>query len=222
MDNKISIPDFNNLEVNVSNTERVVSLLSGSLMLYDSLAKKPKKYPQLLLSAFMIFRGVTGHCPGYKLADKKKDLKVTSDSNIKVTITINKPVAFVYQFWRKLENLPLFMNYLESVTILDDEISEWKAVFPGNLGHLNWKAAIIKDIENKEIVWRSFSESWIHNIGKVEFHDNQKFGTKINVLISYRTPLGKSGEMITNVLNPFFENMIEQDIKRFKEYIENK
>lgn len=222
MENKTLITAVKNLEVNVSQTERVVSILSGSLMLYNSLAKKPKSYPRAMLSAFMIFRGVTGHCPGYKLAGQTLEPPKVSNVNIKVTLTINKPVNFVYQFWRKFENFPLFMKHLESVTIIDNEISEWKARIPGDIGNLSWKAAIIKDVENREISWRSFSDAFIHNVGKVEFHDNGSFGTKMNVIISYRAPFEKSGEMAAKVLNPIFENMVEQDVRRFKHYIENK
>lgn len=222
MNNFTTTPALQNLEVNVSKTERVVSVLSGSLMLYNSLAKKPKNYPRAFLSAFMIYRGVSGFCPGYKLAGKTLETEKASNINIKVMLTIDKPVYFVYQFWRKLENLPLFMKHLESVEIINEEISEWKARIPGNLGTLSWKASIIKDVENKEISWRSFSNALLHNVGKVTFADNGSFGTKMNVVISYQAPFGKSGELAASVLNPIFETLVEQDVRRFKEYIENK
>ena len=38
---------------------------------------------------------------------------------VHVSLMINSPPEEVYQFWRKLENLPRFMSYLESVTELD-------------------------------------------------------------------------------------------------------
>jgi uncharacterized membrane protein len=220
--NDLSTTSFKNLEVNVGAQERIVSVVSGSVLLYNSLTKKPKSIPRALLAGFMIFRGATGHCPAYKLIGKKAAPVKVLNVNIKVSMTIDKPVPFVYQFWRKLENLPLFMEHLESVTVLDEETSEWKAKIPGNLGNLTWKASIIKDEENREISWRSFSDALIHNVGKVEFHDNGSFGTKMYVVISYRAPLGKPGETAAKVLNPIFENMVEEDIKRFKEYVENK
>lgn len=220
--NDLSTTSFKNLEVNVGTQERIVSVVSGSVLLYNSLAKKPKSIPRALLAGLMIFRGATGHCPAYKLIGKKAEPEKVSNVNIKVSMTIDKPVPFVYQFWRKLENLPLFMKHLESVTVLDEETSEWKAKIPGNLGNLTWKASIIKDEENREISWRSFSDALIHNVGKVEFHDNGSFGTKMYVVISYRIPLGKPGETAAKLLNPIFENMVEEDIKRFKEYVENK
>lgn len=209
------------LEVNVSTTERVVSLLSGSLMLYNSLAKKNRNYPRALLSAYMIYRGATGYCAGYKLAGKTLDPPKVSNINIRFFVTVNKPVYFVYQNWRNLENLPSIMKHLENVAIIDDEISEWTATIPGKIGQLKWKSAITKDVENREIHWRSFGEALIHNVGKVEFHDNGNFGTKMEVMISYRAPMAETGEMVGKVLNPIFANMIEQDVNRFKEFVEN-
>lgn len=209
------------LEVNVSTTERVVSVLSGSLMLYNSLNKKPKNLPQALLSAFMIFRGATGHCPGYKLANKTLEPPVVSNINIRFFVTIDKNVNFVYQHWRNLENLPLIMKHLDSVEIIDEEKSEWKATIPGKLGIYSWKSAITKEVENREIRWRSFGDGTIHHVGKVEFHDNGNFGTKMEVMISYRAPFEETGEMVGKVLNPIFANMIEQDVNRFKDFVEN-
>ncbi|HEU4496801.1 MAG TPA: SRPBCC family protein [Flavobacterium sp.] len=222
MDAQALTAAFKNLEVNVPPIERAISALSGSLMLYNSLSKKPKNLPRALFSAYMIFRGATGHCPVYKIAGKKLEPAKVSNVNIRVTLTIEKPVSYVYQFWRKLDNLPLFMKHLESVEIIDDKTSEWKAPIPGNLGSLKWKAAIVKDIENREISWHSLSDSMIHNAGKIDFHENGSFGTKMDVVVSYRAPLGKAGETVAKILNPIFADMVEQDIARFKEYIENK
>ena len=210
------------LDVNVSTTERVVSVLSGSLMLFNSLSKKNRNYPRALLSAYMIYRGATGHCPGYKLAGKTLEKKKSSNVNIRFLLTINKPVYFVYQNWRDIENLPAVMKHLNNVTIIDEEVSEWTVVAPGNLGQMTWNVAITKDIENREINWRSFGTSIVHHVGKVEFHDNGSFGTKMEVFIAYRAPFEEVGEMVAKVLNPIIGNMIEQDVNRFKDYVENK
>ena len=46
------------------------------------------------------------------------------------TLTIARSPAEVYAFWRNLENLPRFMAYLDSVRVLDDRRSAWKAKGP--------------------------------------------------------------------------------------------
>ena len=65
------ISRLSDLEVNVGNTERLLSVLSGSVLLYDALVKKPKNLPGALLAGFMIFRGTSGHCFGYALQKRQ-------------------------------------------------------------------------------------------------------------------------------------------------------
>ena len=45
-------------------------------------------------------------------------------------VTINKPPEELYAFWRDFDNLPKFMNHLESVTAQDDTHSHWVAKAP--------------------------------------------------------------------------------------------
>jgi uncharacterized membrane protein len=51
----------------------------------------------------------------------------------------------VYAFWRRLENLPLFMKHLSNVTEIDAKHSHWEAVVPGNIGKIKWNAEIVKE-----------------------------------------------------------------------------
>ncbi len=98
-----------NLEVNVSTTERVVSLLSGSLMLYNSLSKKNRNYPRALLSAYMIYRGATGHCAGYKLAGKTLDPPKVSNINIRFFVIKHFLLLLIYCLnYQQILKQPLF------------------------------------------------------------------------------------------------------------------
>lgn len=216
-----AISRLSDLEVNIGNTERLLSVLSGSVLLYDALAKKQKNLPGALLAGFMIFRGTSGHCVGYALLKDKPKVEKPKNILVKVQMIIDRPVSSVYNFWRNFENLPLFMEHLESVDVLDEETSEWRMKIPGNLGTILWKAAIIKDEKDKEIRWRSYSDSLIHNIGSVQFYDNGKGGTKLSVIIAYQLPFGGIGETIGKVLAPILENTVEEDIKRCKLHFES-
>lgn len=216
-----AISRLSDLEVNVGSTERLLSVLSGSVLLYDALAKKPKNLPGALLAGFMIFRGTSGHCFGYALLKDKPKVEKAQNILVKVQMIIDQPVSTVYSFWRNFENLPLFMKHLESVDVLDEETSEWRMKIPGNLGTIPWKAAIIKDEKDKEISWRSYSDSLIHNIGTVQFYDNGKGGTKLSVIIAYHFPFGNIGGTVGKVLAPILENTIEEDIRRCKLHFES-
>jgi hypothetical protein len=136
---------------------------------------------------------------------------------------VNKPKDEVYAFWRKLENLPLFMKHLATVTEIDQKHSHWEAVIPGNIGKIKWNAEIVKEEPGYMIGWQSIQNATIQNAGKVVFNDALGGqGTELDVVITYHPPAGEIGSGISKLLNPVFEKIIRQDVMNFKEYIETK
>ncbi|AWH83691.1 cyclase [Flavobacterium album] len=207
------------LRVNVSTTERILMVAAGSYLLYRALKKKDnKKVMEGVAGGTMLFRGISGYCPAYDLIEKTGKLQ---GNNISITtsMTVNKPVSEVYNAWRKLENLPLFMSHLHSVAVIDNYKSEWKARIPGGLGTISWKAEILMDEPNQLLSWHSMPGSTVNNSGKVRFTDNGS-STDVEVTISYHAPLGKAGELAAGLLTPVFERMVHSDIENFKKYIE--
>jgi uncharacterized membrane protein len=205
---------------NVDGIERGISLVTGSFLLYNSLAGKKKSLPKALLAGLLLFRGATGFCPVRKALGSESNLLKAHNVNIKVSLLIQKPRNEVYNFWRKLENLPLFMKHLKSVVALDEKNSEWEAKVPGGLGTIKWTSEIVKDIPNEHIGWASLPGSTIENSGNVKFIELSKDETEIHVVISYHAPLGIAGEGIGRLLNPAFEETIKGDIKGLKQYLE--
>ena len=207
------------LRVNVGKTERVLMIAAGAYLLYRAFKKKDdKKIMEGVTAGTMLFRGISGYCPAYDVMDRTKLLK-GGDVSINTTLSIDKPVEEVYNAWRQLENLPLFMKHLENVTVIDENKSKWKAKVPGGIGNVSWKAEILMDEPNELLSWHSLPGATIHNSGKVKFRKNGS-STDIDVTISYHAPLGKAGEAGAKLLNPVFENMLIKDIEGFKEYVE--
>src|SRR5690606_33581181 len=68
-------------------------------------------------------------------------------------VTINRGVPDVYMFWRRLENLPLFMPHLRSVQVLDERWSHWVVDAFGTT--VEWRAEIVADERDRRIAWRS-------------------------------------------------------------------
>ncbi|MDX2002641.1 MAG: DUF2892 domain-containing protein [Chitinophagales bacterium] len=54
-------------ERNVSTSERIISVLSGSWLLYNALFRKEKSVTKALTGGYLLFRGATGYCIGYNL-----------------------------------------------------------------------------------------------------------------------------------------------------------
>lgn len=207
------------LRVNVGTAERIFMVAAGSYLLYRALKKNDnKKIAESITGGTMLFRGISGYCPAYAAMDKNG---IAKGENVSATasLTINKPVDEVYAAWRDLEKHPLFMKHLDSVTVDNEYISDWKAKLPGGIGTVGWKAEILMDEPNKILSWHSMPGSALQNAGKVKFSDNGD-STNIEVTISYLPPLGKPGAYAAKLLNGKFEQILENDIQNFKAYIE--
>lgn len=210
------------LSVNVGKLERIASIAAGGALLFKGLKNEEKKsgIAMALTGGFLLFRGSTGHCPGYALAGKKKLPDTVKNINILTKLTVNRPRQEVYDFWRKLSNLPLFMEHLDHVEVLDNKRSHWSAKVPAHLGKIEWDAEIVKEIDGELLGWNSLPHASVNNAGKVEFRDADENGTEITVLITYRAPFGDVGEGIASMLNPVFKKIITKDVKNFKRFIE--
>lgn len=207
------------LEINVGKKERIASAALGGFLLFNALTKKGDSLiPKAVAGGFLLFRAASGYCPLYAVAGKSALPNPSKTVNIRTKLVVNKPRNEVYAFWRRLENLPLFMTHLESVEKIDERFSYWKAKLPI---HLEWKAEIVKEREGRFIGWSSTEEATIRNAGKVEFNDALGGqGTEIDVVISYHPPLGAVGSGVSKLFNKKFEKMIRKDIQNFKTYIE--
>lgn len=206
--------------INVSNTERIASVLAGSYILYRSLKHSPKNFSGIASAGLLLYRGVTGYCPGYATIGKKRLPDPAYNINIETTVIVNRPADTVYSFWRRLENLPLFMTHLKSVKQKEYDKSDWEAYIPGGIGSIHWEAKIVNEIPGEVIAWNSLEHSTIQNAGKVRFEDLGELGTAVHVMISYKAPLGVAGEKVLSLFTPAFEKMIRTDVANFKEYVE--
>lgn len=213
--------------LNVGQTERMISVGLGAFLLSSglhNLTSHPLKgLIRTVLGGALLYRGSTGHCPVYASMGKTKDVGHTPAINIRTGLIVNKPKQEVYDFWRKLENLPLFMKHLAVVTEIDSKHSHWEAEIPGGIGKVKWNAEIVKEVEGSLISWQSIPNSMVNNAGKVSFREALGGeGTELDVVITYHAPAGEIGAGIAKTLNPVLEKMVRQDIMNFKEYIETK
>jgi len=217
-------PTFEGGTVNVSNFERAASAAIGGFLIFNSLGKmfrSPlRSVSRIAAGSALLYRGLSGYCPVYQ--QMHIDGNRTSSINMLTTFTVNKPREEVYNFWRKLENLPLFMKHLVSVTEIDEKRSHWEAKIPeGNPISVKWDAEIVKDEPGRLLSWRSLQGSTIDNAGKVEFRDALgDQGTELRVMITYRPPAGNIGSGIAKLMNPMFEKVVRKDVNNFKSFMD--
>jgi uncharacterized membrane protein len=208
---------------NIDEGERILSMLAGGWLLYNSL-KKLGSHPFLGLQGaaaggLLLYRGTTGVCPIYKRLGK--DTTDPQAINITEKIIVNAPIDKVYAFWRELSNLPKFMKHLKNVEEISNDVSLWTANTPGGIVDLNWDAQITREESGKYLGWQSLEGSMIDNAGKVEFRETLNgTGTELHIEIDYFPPAGSVGRGIASLFNGIFERMIREDIQRFKTYAE--
>ncbi len=224
-----SVPQLSSSNmVNVSWPERMVSSTVGALLFTNgigNLFNNPLSgLLKTALGGYLVYRGASGNCALYGMLGTNNQTQVHSGSvNIRTTMVVNKPKHEVYQFWRKLENLPLFMKHLKTVREQDNKRSHWEALMPGNLGVIKWEAEIVEEEENRKIAWQSIPNSTIENAGKVVFEEALGGqGTKLDIVISYRPPAGDIGRGIAKMMNPMVEKYVREDVANFKSHIESK
>ncbi|HYG21056.1 MAG TPA: SRPBCC family protein [Ohtaekwangia sp.] len=208
--------------LNVGLPERIASVMGGAVLTVAGLRNVNKKNGIVLLltGGFLLARGLSGYCALNNYLGRNTAQKKVSALEATGTFTINKPRAEVYSYWRKLENLPMFMKHLDQVIQTGANRSHWTARVPGGL-HLSWDAEIIEDRPDEFISWSSLPGSQIDHAGEITFRDAPSLqATEIHASISYRLPAGDVGSVAGKLFNPLVENMIKEDLRRFKQVME--
>ncbi|MCD8739729.1 DUF2892 domain-containing protein [Mucilaginibacter roseus] len=209
--------------INLTWPERYISIATGvklGISGFKNLFKSPfSSIIKLGAGGYLLSRGFTGHCELYSRVGKTTRDDVVN-VNIRSAFVVNKPRYQVYEFWRQLDNLPLFMKHLESVQVIDSTRSHWELKLPAGVARVTWDAEIVKDEPGYMIGWSSLPGSIIDNAGKVRFRDAENGGTLVDVVISYHPPAGGFGASIAHVLNPVFKSMVNADVQNFKQYMD--
>jgi uncharacterized membrane protein len=208
---------------NVGQAERIVSGIAGGGLIAYGLKRRDAVGAGLaIVGGFIGLRGATGHCQVYDAAGfNTADEKAAEPTRIHVqkSVTINKSAAELYSFWRNFENLPKFMNHLESVKVTGDKTSHWKAKAPFGYS-VEWDAELTSDVENEKIGWKSAELSEIPNSGTVEFLSTSNRGTEVRVTLTYEPPAGKIGSLIAKLFGEEPSQQVTEDLRRFKRLME--
>ena len=218
--------------VNVGQTERWVSALGGgALALYGLTRGSLGGVALALVGAALVQRGYSGHCNLYEAIGystggdaslrNSENVSVPAERGTKVekSVTINRPASELYSFWRNFENLPRFMNHLESVSGAGPNRTHWVAKAPAGTT-VEWDAEVYNDKPNELIAWRTLEGSQVSSAGSVRFEDAPNGGTVVRVSLKYDPPGGKLGSLVARLFGENPQRQIEEDLGRFKQLME--
>ena len=143
-----------------------------------------------------------------------------TDIYLERSIAVGKPPGECYRFWRSFENLPRFMQSLESVRQLDERRSRWVARGP-MATRLEWTSEVTADRPGEELAWRTLDDSGAANAGSVRFEAAPAGrGTIVRVSLHYSPRGGALGAGLVRLLGHDPQSRIREDLRRFKQVME--
>jgi uncharacterized membrane protein len=222
-------PESLGVPVNVGRRERWISAVAAAAMAAYGLRRRRGRAVLLPIAGALLGRAVSGRCAVNQALGRNSALDepaspVTSvrrgeGVRVEERIVLNRPRSEVYRFWRNLENLPRFMDHLESVTVLDEERSHWVAKGPAAT-RVEWDAVIHYEIPNELLAWRSLEGSDVDNAGSVHFSPTENGDTEVRVVLRYDPPAGRAGAAVAWLFGEEPSRQVAEDLRRLKQVVE--
>ena len=210
-------------------TGRVLAGLAGVTLMALGFRKKRLRPVLFPVATGLISRAITGKSPvkleklGQAVRERRTSpvASVGRGKGIKVeeSVIINRPVVEIYRFWRNFENLPRFMDHLESVTVLDENTSHWVAKGPAGTS-IEWDAVIHNEIDDELIAWRTLPGAEVCSAGSVHFTPVGDDATQVRVVLSYDPPAGRLGAVVARLLGEEPSQQVSEDLRRLKQVMD--
>lgn len=216
---------------NVGAIERWISLGIGGLLLLAAVRRRDLIGAAAGAgSAALLYRGATGYCPVYgalgldtaqhprEVYNPAASVPYGTGVRAEASIAIARPPGELYEFWRRLDTLPHFMEHVEEVTVLTNTRSRWRVRAPVG-SRVTWEAEIVNDIPGHLIAWRSLPGSAIHHAGSVHF-DRRDRVTEVRIVLEYAPPARYVGASMARIFGDDPQRAVGDDLRRFKEIVE--
>ncbi len=134
---------------------------------------------------------------------------------IQKSIEVNVPLHTAYNQWTQFEEFPRFMEGVKEVRQIDAKRLHWCAEIMGK--DVEWDAEITQQTPDRMISWQSTTGA--ANNGSVRFEQLTDNKTRITLDLEYE-PRG-AAEKVGDTLGAV-SSRVEGDLKRFKEFIEQR
>jgi len=149
------------------------------------------------------------------------DIEGTGDLAVsRRTVTINRPRAEVFAYWRDFANLASFMENIERIDVLDSARSHWVVKAPAGRS-VEWDAVVTEEADGRHIAWTAAEGADVRHGGRVEFNDaTGGRGTTVTAVIAYDPPAGKLGQIVAKLFQREPSIQARRDLRRFKQLME--
>lgn len=208
---------------NMNAIERALYFVGGAYLALRALRPRAGLMRRLALlgaAGGLLYRGTTANTPLMRALNIRPTRQGRAPLFVTRSVTVRQPPDVVYGFWRHFENLPRFMQHLESVEALDDRRSRWRARSPFG-GVVEWEAEVTHEVPNRELGWRSLPGADVDNAGRVRFNPGADGeSTQLEVELTYSPPAGKLGAVVARLFGEEPQLQVDEDLQRFRELME--
>ena len=134
-------------------------------------------------------------------------------------VTINRPRAELFAYWRDFANLATFMENVVSVSPVDPQRSHWVVKAPAGKT-VEWDAVVTEEADGELIAWASEEGADVPNSGRIDFRDAGARGTVVTATILYDPPVGAIGKIVAKMFQREPAIQARRDLRRFKQLME--
>ena len=146
-------------------------------------------------------------------------LEKRGDAIVGRAVTINRPRAELFAYFRDFTNLATFMENVERIDVHDAKRSHWVVRAPAGKT-VEWDSVVTEESENEYIAWASEPGADIANSGRVDFRDAGARGTVVTATLNYAPPGGIVGKLIAKLFQREPAIQARRDLRRFKQLME--
>ncbi|MEL6138649.1 MAG: SRPBCC family protein [Cyanobacteria bacterium J06628_6] len=131
-----------------------------------------------------------------------------------VYVDLDVPIDLVWRLWSDLEEMPKWMKWIDSVTILDDapELSRWKLA--SGIWQFTWLSRTLKVVPHQILQWESVDG--LPNRGAIRFYDHKGKST-VKMTIAYAIPSALARIMDNGFLRGIVDSTLQADLERFRQ-----
>jgi uncharacterized membrane protein len=136
-------------------------------------------------------------------------------STIEESVEVAVPVRTAYNQWTQFEEFPRFMEGVERVDQIDDQLLHWVAEVGGR--KREWDAKITEQTPDQRVAWYSTGDT--KHAGVVTFHRIADDRTRVMLQMDFEPTdlVEKAGDALGIV-----RRRVKGDLSRFKEFIETR
>jgi len=136
-------------------------------------------------------------------------------STVTESVDVNVNVRTAYNQWTQFEDFPQFMGGVTEIRQLDATTTHWKTNIDGVKREFD--AKITEQLPDERVAWTSIEGS--QQAGVVTFHRLDETTTRVTCQMDFAPDglIEQAGDKLG-----FLDRQVKGDMKRFKEYIENR